>query len=265
MLLSILCLDAPIVALAWQQLVAANRALPVAALSRVVLFATAWLIYLVDRFADSFTVPAGASISLRQAFVRSHRRAFIVAIAAAIAIDTWTIPQLDGVTIRAGGWVAGVLMSYLFVNHFFSRMWRIVPLKEIVIGSLFAAGVYASLAGGGRLHFDWSMALFGALCALNCISIAYWERDLDSSQDRSSLATEFPRASAIPLVFSLALALIAGGCAFKTARPSLFICAALSAGLLAILNRPRALLSSDARTALADIALLTPVLALPFS
>src|SRR5205085_553174 len=68
--LSLLCFDAPIVAVAWQALFARTFGAHLHLSIRALLFLTAWLIYLADRFADTIKLPAGSPISLRHRFCR---------------------------------------------------------------------------------------------------------------------------------------------------------------------------------------------------
>lgn len=258
--LNLLCLDAPLVAISWQQLFARSLAIRVSANAAIALFATAWLIYLVDRAADSWNLPSTAPVSLRQTFARENRTLFVTAIAIALIADATTIPTLDRSTLGTGAVVALVLAVYLAVNRFVSSLWRVLPVKEIAIGSLFAAGVFVSL--GPAAHVPPALAiLFAALCAMNCASIAFWERDLDIAQNRSSIATTFPSLSKLAAIACIALALLA----LVTSRQLPSICIAASAALLALLNSARIRIARDTRTALADVVLLTPFIALPFA
>src|SRR5437660_1218002 len=78
--LSLLCLDAPLVAVAWQWLFARSFGARLPLSLRVLLFLTAWLIYLGDRFADTIRLPAASPISLRHRFCREHMVGWWVAI-----------------------------------------------------------------------------------------------------------------------------------------------------------------------------------------
>jgi len=87
--LSLLCLDAPIVAVAWQWLFAHTFGAELNFSMRGLLFLTAWLIYLADRFADTIRLPANAPISLRHQFCREHMIGWWVSIVIAFLIDVW--------------------------------------------------------------------------------------------------------------------------------------------------------------------------------
>ena len=105
--LSVLCLDAPIVAIAWQWLFARTFGAELNFSLRALLFLTAWLIYLADRFADTIRLPAGAPISLRHRFCREHMIGWWVAIVIAFLIDvSLALRTLDLQMLFLGGALA---------------------------------------------------------------------------------------------------------------------------------------------------------------
>ena len=168
--------------------------------------------------------------------------------------------SIDRSTLAVGGAVAIAIATYLGLNHFAGFIWRKWPLKEVLIGILFASGTV------GAIHRpEWSFVLpvilFAILCSLNCLSISVWERDLDIAQQRESFATACPRFLWLPRLFCWALATVALLLASITRSTTLLLCIALSAVLLALLYYP-GFRSRDDRVALADIVLLTPVLVL---
>lgn len=257
--LNLLCLDAPLVALAWQQLFARAVAVPVSTAACVALFATAWLIYLVDRIADSWALANTELVSRRQRFAQQNRTFFSAAVVIALLADAVAIPKLDHTTFVAGAIIGLMLGIYLALNRFVSSLWRIVPVKELAIGTLFAAGVFASLDAHPLVPLKLA-STFAVLCALNCVSIAFWERDLDVAQKRNSIATTFPALQRAPTIGCAVLALVA----LRVSRAVPFICIAVSAALLSILNLRRLKIGRDTRSALADVVLLTPLIALPY-
>jgi hypothetical protein len=259
--LNVICLDAPLVAIAWQALFARTQHVFLPIPSRAALFATAWLIYLADRVGDSFSIPPGAPISRRQQFARRHRAFLFGLIGIATAADLVAILRLDRRTAIAGSIVGSGSAVYLVLNQFFGRTWSTLPVKEIAIGALFAGGVVASFGttGAHAVPFAW----FATLCMLNCISIAFWEQQLDAEQQRISLATRFSNLRALPSTACVALALIAISCAARSQNGIVLLTIATSSALLLLLNVFP--LQTDKRTALADLVLLTPLLALPFA
>ena len=186
------------------------------------------------------------------------------AVAGIAGLDAWIAWQsLDRLTFFAGVSVGALALIYLVVNHSLGRIWRYLPVKELAIGFLFAAGTLVALLPAtppAPLSFLVCAISFGFLCALNCIAIASWERDLDQGQGNISIATRFP--ALCPWVgriaLALALASFAAAIIFRSAA-LLPGCIGLSALLLALLDGGRGTLSENARTALADLVLLTPL------
>lgn len=261
--LNVLCLDAPLVAIAWQALFAQTFRVELEGATRAALFLTAWLIYLADRFADSLSLGRPARLSLRQEFCVRHRSGWLGLLAVVAATDAWVMLEyLDAAVFRLGVVCGLAAIAYLAVNAL-SQVWRIIPLKEIAIGSLFAAGVTlvpAARAGGAEDHALLACSVFAVVCALNCMSIAAWERELDSEQGKASLGTWSPGLiRSVPIVCVVVGLTIA---VLTPLAPRLFAALAVSALLLAALGARAKALSTDTRTALADLAMLTPLVAL---
>ena len=262
--LNLVCLDAPIVAVAWQHLFATTFAVPVSPANRAALFLTAWLIYLADRFGDSVSLPRNARRSRRQEFCARHRKLWLVALGFVALADVGLIAtRLEFGAVVAGVVIGAIALIYLVVNQRWSQLWRILPVKEMTIGLLFAAGTMASLLPAFPAltpSFILSAALFAVLCTLNCICIARWERELDLAQGRGSMATAWPRVAqrgsgqrscsrAWRLRFSV----------FDRAAASVYGCIGFSAAALAVLDTLGEDLSGDVRTACADLVLFTPI------
>jgi hypothetical protein len=267
--LNLLCLDAPIVAVSWQWLFAHTFGAHLSLALRALLFLTAWLIYLADRFADTIKLPANSPISLRHRFCREHMIGWWVAVVVIFVLDVaLALRSLDLQMLLLGGTLAALCLLYLFVNHSLGGKWRPIPLKEKAIGILFAAGTTLGVAGqlpGLTVSFGVAVILFAILCTFNCLSIAAWERDLDAAQGKSSFLTGWPAvAGALKMIgYGIALAALACAVFWRFAFP-LWLCLVASAFLLVRLNLAGRL-ARDSRTALADLVLLTPLLALVFS
>ena len=258
------CLDAPLVAVSWCWLFARSFDAPVTASGMVALFLTAWLIYLGDRFGDTASVDVHRATSFRQRFCLKYRRGWLVVIGAVAAADVVVVAtKLAAGVLVFGAVVALLALVYLVANQLRPVTWRFVPLKEVTIGVLFAAGTTVPLA----LHlpaaaaFQWF--LFAALCTMNCISIAVWERWLDQAQQRISIATTFPRVNGfvLPALLLLSLASFAVARTATTAQ-WVYVCLGTSAALLAVTHLFRRRIQPDVRTALADLVLLTPAVLL---
>jgi hypothetical protein len=261
--LSVLCLDAPLVAIGWQWLFARAFTVQVLQSHRAALFLTAWFIYMFDRFTDAISLRPHFPKSVRQQTCLDHVKSWVILIVLVGAVDAGIIfTRLEHTTTMRGLFLGAVAVCYLALNWAANKVWERVPLKEFIIGLLFAAGtvvvsVPSSLIEGSTIGLTAAIALFIGLCWLNCISIAVWERELDRSQSKHSIATRwlgiahFARVSLILLVtISLLLA------HFNVINQTLAPCLGTSAILLLALHFIP--LWRDERTALADLVLLTP-------
>lgn len=265
--LNLVCLDAPLVSVAWLWLFARTFHLSADPANCAALFLTAWLIYLADRLADSHALPAGRPRSLRHKFCLRYRRAWVgglIVIAASDATIVWR--GIGAETLFAGTIVGTLALAHLLLNYSLGGAWPPLPLKEFATGFLFAAGTLVALFPVLRPMTDplvLAIMAFAWLCTLNCISIAYWEKELDETQGKVSFATRFPRLGRHLRKFLLALALGSAGAAiiYHEAAP-VFDCVIASGLLLALLDFSRERIPRDQRTALADLVLLTPLLAL---
>ena len=233
------------------------------------LFLTAWLIYLGDRFADAISLKANLPRSLRQDFCLRHREVWITLVALVAGFDAYVIWRTAALQTFLFGAVVGLLaLVYLVVNHPVGFIWRSVPAKELAIGVLFAAGTSVALLPWipKTPTFAVAVFLFAALCSLNCISIAGWERELDRAQRKVSIATRHPDGAQSIGKICAVLAVTTFGFAilFRSAT-MMFGCISASALLLFWLNTLPNTTQVDQRTALADLVLLTPVFVLTFA
>jgi hypothetical protein len=267
--LNLLCLDAPLVAVAWQWLFARSFGARLDWSLRLLLFLTAWLIYLGDRFADTILLPADAPRSERHRFCQSHIPAWWIAIVIIFVLDVaLALRSLDLQMLLLGGTLAGLCVLYLFLNQLLGGKWRPIPVKEKAIGLLFAAGTVLAVVGelpGLTISFACAFVLFALLCILNCLCIAAWERELDAAQGKTSMLTGWPVVGRLlkPLGVFVAVAALALALAWRFAAP-LWVCLAASAALLIWLESATTL-GRDSRTALADLVLLTPLFVWLFS
>jgi hypothetical protein len=267
--LNLLCLDAPLVAVAWQWIFGRSFGAHLTWPLRALLFLTAWLIYLGDRFADSIRLPAESPRSERHQFCQNHMVGWWIAIVVIFVVDAaLALRSLDLQMFFLGGTLAVVCAAYLFLNHLLGGRWRPIPMKEKAVGVLFAAGTTLAVIGvlpGLTISFAFAVVLFAMLCTLNCLCIAAWERELDAAQGKTSLLTGWPSIARVlkPFaIFIVAVSLVLA-VVWRFAAP-LWICLAASALLLIWLLRA-ANLRRDDRTALADLVLLTPLLVLLLS
>ena len=202
-----------------------------------------------------------------QFFPGTHHRLGVAIVVIFFLDVALALRSLDLQMLLLGGTLAVLCALYLFANHSLGGKWRPLPVKEKAIGILFAAGTTLGVVAqlpGLTISFGIAVLLFAILCTYNCLSIAAWERELDAAQGKASFMTGWPMAARALKAIGYGLCLAALGFAvfWRFAFP-LWMCIAASAFLLVRLNLAGSFLR-DHRTALADLVMLTPLLALPF-
>lgn len=249
---NLLSLDAPLVAVLWQGFLAHRFSVPLMPAGRLVLALTVWSIYLLDRLLDARR-PRPAEEPARHRFCRRHSKLMAALLALALALDGLiAIVWLRSAVLRDGLiTIAGVLV-YLATFHMAGQSAKIP--KEIAAAILFTAGTFltawATLPCPG---LAWAAVAFFILCLANIVAIEAWEwREL-----RATLPHPLTRWLARNYLFWVPLAVVL--CA-AVGRNQWYTSIALSAGACALLFWLGRRLSLEARRALVDGVLLSPLL-----
>ena len=255
-------LDAPTVAVVWSLAFAwaAHLSLPTWPVAVVAL--AAWCAYIGDRLLDARN--AHTPLRARHHFHWKHRRIFLpVAIAAAIVAIALVLHSMPFRARERNSVLAAAALAYFTSVH---SPWRVPAAKawlrfpkELLVGVLFtlacAAPTLTRIAGRGTgptaLAVFPIVLIFILLAWLNCHAIEFWETQ---SQQRSAVLRP---ATALMAIAGLAAAVAAVGHVPRDA--AMLLAAALSAALLALLDRHRHSLTPIALRACADLALLTPL------
>ena len=169
---------------------------------------------------------------------------------------------------RRGLVLVGFVAVYFAANQWPGRSRRLNGLKEIGVGVLFAAGTLvfvlpqaAWIPSAARLW--WPATAWSLLIFLNCYGISCWELERDRAEKQDSLLTRWPflvrsfRTAALLLTVLALAPLLAGSAA---ASPRVDIAIAASSLGLGILDGWGGVLGTDALRVTADMALLTPLL-----
>lgn len=261
----LLGLDAPLVAVTWQWWWADTRGVQLPLSRHIILGLSVWLIYLADHLADASRAIPGEQLMERHTFCVRHRtpmRCLLGVIAAALVLTTpMILPRRE---FLAGLSLLGVAAVYFWLIHF--ARFRVRPHlpKEAVVGGMFALGsaLFVGCLWSPALgSFLAGTVLFGALCALNCALISAWEKSPQDLADPASMLNCFPRLTAHldrGAIFLMSCAL----CPALWDRSGSLWPVVLSAFGLWALNRYRTRLSLQGLRVLADVVLLTPLLAL---
>lgn len=243
-----LSLDAVAVALAWQALLAVHTAVPLEFAERLLLGLTVWLIYLGDRLLDTRKAETPPLTARHRLLWRCRPLAELMLVSIGIA-DLYLTVAVAPLSL----WEGGLLLTFAVVWYLavaqLSPGIRGLP-KAILVGLLFVAGTFlvawtelphplSSLWGPG--------AAFFGLCESNLLLIGLWEGDEMHPPIRNQCRRLFPAGVAL-------LAVVCAGIAQPWYRA-----VALAAVLLLILYAAGRRVSLDARRALADAALLTPL------
>jgi hypothetical protein len=261
---TVLSLDAPAVALAWQWEMARAAGVTLGVAPRFVLAASVWLSYAGDRWLEGLRLAPAQILTHRHSFYQRRRRAIAVVgtavLAADLAVAERYLPPAD---LMAGLVLLGAVLAYLLSHQLIHRRkpWRLP--KEACVALLLTSGAALFvLAGRPALWLSLSapLGLFAGLCFANCALISRWEREVDRGHGQTSLVRQFRGAAAFSRALPWALAALAAVAAVaapECGRPAA-LCACASGLLLGLVDLAEPRLGRQAARVLADVALLTP-------
>ena len=260
--LTTLSLDAPFVALAWQELFARVWDTSLTCSHRLILLVSVWLGYAADRWLDGFSEDIRPPD--RHHFYRQHRRGLLMLWMALFAGALITsLLYLPADQLQRGAWlVVAVLLYTLFAQTGRqSRQYDLV--KAIGIGVL----VWTSACLFAVPALDVVRAeLFPVVMppipvfVLNCLMINCWQREREPGGSPGSRSLLWTTALAV------GTAVPAWICTPPMATVHLVSVAALtSLALLWALHLHRLRFESTQRRTLADVCLMSPLLTLPAS
>ncbi len=255
---NLLSLDAPIVAVLWQQLFTRTLRIPATIASAITLAATVWLIYASDRVLDA---ASATGHSARHRFYRRHWRSVVPVLVVALLLAAWC--ALTGIrkpVLHNGLCLVAAVSVYFCAVHIapaFSRRWW--P-KELVVAIIFSAGACIhvwTFAPPPVVHWAVPMMLFTALCWLNCAAIACWENGAGHSSTKW-VGAHLGQLSAVIAAIAIVLAVTT-----PPSRP-IYLSEGASALAFVLLTRFPPGLSPDGLRVAADAILCSPLLFLPF-
>ncbi len=266
---NVLNLDAPVVAVVWQEAFARFAGVELAAPHRWLLFLAVWQVYFADRCLD-------ARIGAHEATERHrfHRNIGPVGWAVMAVVCVAGLALAFRCLTREGWIGAGVLLSatgcWFAAAHIDGARRGWIP-KELGVGSIFAAGCALqpwALAGSAGAPLWAAAGLFTVVCVQNCASITVWEALPSDRKDPRSFLNRRPFWSRHVGRISLALAVATAAAAWLGAMPELRgVGSAAAASLLILGGLGRVARGGRHREArmLADLALLTPLALLLFA
>ena len=262
----LLSLDAPTVAALWTWFIARASHVSLPPAAPLAMAIAVWILYAADRLLDARRTNAAPDLEARHLFHHRHRRAFLAGIELAAVALAALLPRLNPAAIRLYLVEGALLFAWFVVLHATPSAHRLP--KEIAVGLFFSAATFIPTVARAPILRPMllpSAILFTALCSLNCLFIYAWEHDdlaVDAHAAHATNRFALGHLPALAVVIAIAGASLA---LLLPPSPRLVSSAcALAALLLLILDRNRSRLSRTNLRAAADLALLTPVLLLPF-
>ena len=262
--LTVLSLDAPLVAVTWQYALARATGVTLHGYHHFILGAAVWLAYAADRWIEGWRLDPARIETQRHWFYRRWRwpvaalwlALFLAAIA--LSIVRLSRPELD-----AGLFLLVPVLIYLLSHQFLHRDQRWRAPKEICVGLLFGSGVACFPAANRPAAWPGlvlPLTLFGLLCFTNCALISQWEDEVDRLHGQTSLALQFPQGRifvrALPwIIATVGLGWLVTG---QGGLDGTIACAGISGVLLGCLDLVHRRLGRQLSRALVDLTLLTP-------
>jgi hypothetical protein len=270
----LLSLDAPTVAALWSWFFARAMRVELPWHAPLLLALGTWLVYVVDRILDGTRADPATPLRHRHLFHVRHRDAFLIVAVAAGGVLVWLIFARMSANARYEDAVLfSATLLYLVLVHkprFCGINW--LP-KEIAVGVVFAAATAVpawSRLDSGRAALFPAVAIFAALCWLNCLAIERWEnlsptgklQSFDAHTTTRWVAKHFGPVALFLVAISAALA-----SASITSNPgtlAVYLAVMTASLCLTVIDLSREKLSSLHLRVAADAALLTPLVLIPF-
>ncbi|MBI1177530.1 hypothetical protein GC207_08840 [bacterium] len=269
--LTILSLDAPVVALVWQDFFARVFTVELRPAHRLLLGMSVWLGYMADRWLDGRKLTEKTAVTARHRFAQRFSKPIAVAwIFVFIGTFLLAIATLTKREFAVGIGLAATVIAYLAACHRQSLLKRFGWLKELAVSVLVSGGaavfVFARSPTLTASHFITLFILI-VLCLLNCAVVSVWEQGVDTRQAQQSLAIRF--GLKIGRVFKSGVAFLAvmiGFAVFARSMPisrTALAAAITTVGALGLVQWGGAI-DLETRHLLIDVTLLSPVLLIPF-
>jgi hypothetical protein len=266
----LLSLDAPTVAALWTWFIATANHVRIPLVGPLAMFLAVWILYAADRLLDAGLLVArpldSGTLEARHHFHHRHRSGFLSGMLVASIALAILLPRLLPEAIRLYLILGALVFAYFILIHATQSAHRLP--KELAVGICFAAATFIPTVAYRpdlRLPLIPSALLFAALCSLNCLFIYAWEHDPNASTGHPAHATtslalrHLPALTITALAIGLALALLN----HQAPWPIAAACTTSIALLLLLHYRHRNIPAITLRAAV-DLALLAPILFLPF-
>ena len=261
----LLSLDAPTVAALWTWFIARSCGISLPFTAIAAMFLAVWILYAADRLLDA---QHHLDLEARHHFHHRHRRVFHPLIILAALVLAALTPELLPHALRLYALLGALLCGWFLLIHTRLANERRLP-KELAVGLFFTAATFIPTVARRadlRLPLLAPALLFGVVCALNCMFLYAWEHPgpRPTANLTTHLITQHLALAATLTLFAAALCL--SFLRFRTVAYNWAIPAACAGSvvILLILHRERDRLSPVHLRSAADLALLFPLLLVPF-
>jgi hypothetical protein len=274
----LLSLDAPTIAALWTFFIARCAGLTLPWVEPAAMFVAVWMLYAADRLLDARPLPNNQpplGLEARHLFHHRHRRAFLALVAPTSIALVLLLHSIDPRALHLYTLLAALLGAWLLLIHA-----RSLPTpdahrlpKEFAVGLFFPAAVFIpTLARAPQLRSALIPAflLFAAVCTLNCLFLYFWEHP--HNRAHAHWTTRWATAHLLPISATVLTLTIAAAILGHLRPPASHLplagapalACALTTALLLTLHDLRNRIPALTLRASADLALLTPLLLLPF-
>jgi len=263
--LTILSLDAPLVAVLWQALFARVAGVRLGWHDPILIGLAVWIVYAADRWIEGWRLTPEIVRTQRHYFyIRWRWPVFVLGLVAIITTTVVAITCLDEREFKSGFVLLLPTLLYLFSHQLVHRHHPLRLPKEICIATIFAIGCAlapAAQAPDKIITLLIPTVLFGLLCFADCALIASWEKEVDAVHGQTSLALQWRHG--LTLIHALpwllcGIGFIALATPAHVAR-SIAACTAVSGLLLGLLDMIHPRIGRQAARAVVDVMLMTPV------
>jgi hypothetical protein len=265
---TILSLDAPVVVVVWQCLLARSAAVALRVPEVVVLGCSVWLAYAADRWIEGWRLDPSAVRTHRHRFSQRLRWPIASVWGAVLVLDlAVSLRGLTTAEIRAGLLLLCPVVAYLLSHQLVHRNSRWRAPKEVCVALLLAGGAAVFIAARANAQLRGMavpLAIFALLCLSNCALISVWENEVDRSHGQTSLALQSGRAAALSRLLPWAIAAVCASAWFwagERAAPAA-ACGASSGILLGFVDIAERRIGRTLARVLADVAMMTPAVPL---
>jgi hypothetical protein len=266
---TILSLDAPVVCLLWQALIARVVAADLRWPHVYVLGTSVWLAYAADRWIEGFRLDRRTVRTQRHFFYQRRRWTVAAVWACVCATDVGVaVGHLSRSDLIHGLALLVPVLAYLLSHQLVHRDRRWRAPKELVTAVLLTAGVLLfAWPAANAVQLIYPAATFALVGFTNCALISAWERDVDRAHGQTSLARDSART--VRLIRRLPWLIAAAGLLVipilaNTVRP-VVVAGLASALLLGVVDRAERSAGWALARVLADLALVTPAIPLILS